>query len=119
MMLQESACCVSRLTLLGSSRSASLKLTSALVPLASPSRDIGQRFRNLAAIGQERSCLFEVTHRSVVIYQAGVVVITLGQDGLAEIGLESERGFGCLSRLFAQGDRWLKRLLVVAARFHV
>ena len=29
-----------------------------------------------------------------------IVVIALGQYGLAEIGLKSERGFGCLPRLF-------------------
>ena len=38
------------------------------VPLASPPRDIGQRFRNPAAIGQKRSCLLKVTHRRVVIF---------------------------------------------------
>ena len=40
------------------------------VPLASPSRDIGQRFRNPAAIRQELTCLLKVTHRGVVILQA-------------------------------------------------
>ena len=53
------------------------------VPLASPPREIGQRFRNPAAIGQKRTCLLKVTHRGVVILQAGVVVIALGQHGLA------------------------------------
>ena len=81
------------------------------VPLASPSRDIGQRLRNPAAIGQELTCLLKVTHRGVVILQAGVVIISLGQYGLAEIGLKSERGFGCLPRLFTKGDRWLKKLV--------
>ena len=37
------------------------------VPLASPPRDISQRFRNLAAIGQKLTCLLKVTHRGVVI----------------------------------------------------
>ncbi len=40
-----------QVTLRGSSRSASLKYAFAPVPLASPPRDIGQRFRNPAAIG--------------------------------------------------------------------
>ena len=80
----------------------------ALVPLASPPLDISQRFRNPTAIGQKRTCLLKVTHRGVVILQAGVVVIALGQYGLAEIGLKSERGFGCLPCLFTQRDRWLK-----------
>src|SRR5437899_11243609 len=88
------------------------------VPLASPPRDIGQGLRNPAAIGQELTCLLKVTHRGVVILQTGVVVIALGQYGLAEIGLKSERGFGCLSRLLTEGDRWLKILCNVAARFH-
>src|SRR5205807_6691739 len=78
------------------------------VPLASPPRDIGQRFRNPAAIRQELTCLLKVTHCSVVILQAGVVVIALGYYGLAEIGLKSERSFGCLPRFFTEGDRWLK-----------
>src|SRR5437773_12151162 len=37
------------------------------VPLASPARDIGQRFRNLAAIRQKLTCLLKVTHGGVVI----------------------------------------------------
>ncbi len=44
-----------------------VKVGFALVPLASPPRDIGQRFRNLTAIGQKRSRLLKVTHRGVVI----------------------------------------------------
>ena len=56
--------------------------------------------------------------RGVVILQAGVVVISLGQEGLAEIGLKSERGFGCLPRLFTQREGWLKTLCEVAARIN-
>src|SRR5206468_5017876 len=78
------------------------------VPLASPPRDIGQRFRNPAAIRQELTCLLKVTHRGVVIFQTGVVVKSLGMQRLAEIGLKSERGFGCLPRLFTEGDCRLK-----------
>src|SRR5438477_6228424 len=89
------------------------------VPFSSPPREIGERFRNPAAIGQELACLLKVTHRRVVILQAGVVVMALGQYGLAEIGLKSERGFGCLPRLFTEGDRWLKTLYDVAARIRV
>src|SRR3989475_1738321 len=85
-----------------------IEVRFAPVPLASPPRDIGQRFRNPAAIRQELTCLLKVTHRGVVILQAAVVVISLGHYGLAEVGLKTERGFGCLSYLFAEGDRWLK-----------
>ena len=91
----------------------------ALVPLASPPLDIGQRFRNPAAIGQELTCLLKVTHRRVVILEAGVVVIALGMDGLTEIGLKTERGFGCLPCLFTEGDRWLKSPRAVADRINV
>ena len=85
-----------------------VEIRLALVPMASPPLQIGQRLKNQAAIRQELTCLLKVTHRGVVIPQAGVVVMSLGQYGLAEIGLKSERGFGCLPRLFAEGDRWLK-----------
>ena len=47
------------------------------------------------------------------------MVIALGQYGLAESGLKSERGFGGLPRLFTEGDRWLKTLCEVAARINV
>src|SRR5204862_8046571 len=89
------------------------------LPLASPPCDIGQRLRNLAAIRQELTCLLKVMHRGVVIFQAGVVVVSLGQHGLAEIGLESERGFSCLSGLFAEGNSWLKTQCEVAERIDV
>ena len=96
-----------------------VKVGFAPVPLASPPLDIGQGFRNPAAIGQKRTCLLKVAHRGVVIFQAGVVVIALGQYGLAQIGLKSERGFGCLPCFFTQGDRWLKIRCEVAARICV
>src|SRR5205814_51893 len=85
------------------------------IPLASPPCDIGQQLRNPAAIRQELTCLLKVTYRSVVILKARVVVIALGQYGLAEIGLKRERGFGRLPCLFTQGDRWLKSRCNVAA----
>src|SRR5437660_8784471 len=96
-----------------------IEVRFAPVPLASPPRDIGQRFRNLAAIRQELTCLLKVTHCGVVILQAGVVVIALGHYGLAKVGLKSERGFSCLPRLFTEGERWLKSQCEVAVRFHV
>src|SRR6266498_2216875 len=89
------------------------------VPLTLPARDVGQRFRNLAAIRQKLTCLLKVTHCGVVIFQAGVVVISSGQYGLAEIGLKSERRFSCLSRLFAKGDRRLKSEGEIAERVDV
>src|SRR5947208_10756347 len=93
-----------------------VEIRLAPVPLAAPPRDGSQQRRNLAAVRQELTCLFKVTHRGVVILQAGVVVISLGQYGLAKVGPKSARGFGCLPRLFTEGDRWLKSLCDVAAR---
>src|SRR5262249_33673861 len=37
------------------------------LPLAPPSLEIGQRFRNLAAVGQKRTGLLKLTHCCVVI----------------------------------------------------
>src|SRR2546427_13151582 len=79
-----------------------IEVRFAPVPLASPARDIGQRFRNLAAIRQELTCLLIVTHRGLVIFQARVEVIALSQYRLAQIGLKSEGGFGGLAGLFTQ-----------------
>src|ERR1700757_4611242 len=77
-----------------------VKVRLALLPLASPARDIGERFRNPAAIWEKRTCLLKVTHGRVVILEAGVVIIALSPYSLAEVGLKSERSFGGLSRLF-------------------
>src|SRR6266853_4512879 len=106
----------------GSSRKIALRLVEVgltPVPLTSPACDVGQRFRNLAAIRQELTCLLKVAHRGVVIFEAGIVVISLGQYGLAQIGLKSERRFSCLPRLFAEGDRWLKSECEIAERIDV
>src|SRR2546430_15983350 len=97
----------------------SVEVGFAPVPLASSPCDISQQFRNPAATREKQTCLLKVTHRSVVILQAGVVVISLGQYGLAEIGLQSECSFGRLPCLFTQGDRWLKSQCDIAARFYV
>src|SRR5262249_52122171 len=96
-----------------------IEIRLAPVPLASPSRDRGQRCRNLAAIGQESLCLLEVTDRGVVIPKTCVVIVSFGQYRLAEIGLKSESGFGCLPRLFAQGGCRLKNRCDVATRIYV
>src|SRR2546430_8917245 len=60
------------------------------VPLASSPCDISERLRNPAAIRQKLTCLLKVMHRGVVILQAGVVVISLGQYSLAKVGLKGE-----------------------------
>src|SRR5262249_10429932 len=89
------------------------------VPLTSPARDIGQRFRNLAAIRQKLTCLLKVTHRRVVIFQAGVIVIPPCQYGLAEIWLKSERRFSCLPRFLTERDRRLKTQREIAERIDI
>src|SRR5215468_82524 len=87
-----------------------------LVPPASPACDISEELRNSTAIGQQLTRLLEITHGGVIILQAGVVIIALGEDGLAEIRLKREGGFGGLPRLFPQSDCWLKILCQIAAR---
>ena len=62
--------------------------------------------------------MLKVTHCCVIILQTKVVVGSLRQYGLAEIGLKSEGGFGGLPRLFTEGDRWLKTLCAVVARIN-
>src|SRR5206468_11899397 len=42
-----------------------VKVRLAMVPLPSPPRDVSQRLRNTAVIGQEPTCLLKVTHRGV------------------------------------------------------
>src|SRR5262249_13225210 len=81
-----------------------VEVAFALLPLASPALEICHGFRNPAAIGKKRTCLLKVTQRRIVILQTGVVVITLCKDCFAQSGLESKRGFGCLPRLFTQGN---------------
>src|SRR6516225_4840336 len=91
----------------------------ALLPLTSPARDNSQRFGNLAAVRQESTRLFKVVHRGVVLFQTGIVVIPFRQYGFAEIGLESERCFSSLSRLFAEGNGWLKTECQITERINV
>src|SRR5215813_11172417 len=45
------------------------------LPLATPSCDVGQRFRDAAVIGQYLACLLKITYRGVVILQATVMII--------------------------------------------
>src|SRR5215471_8529392 len=96
-----------------------VEIRLATVPLASPPRDIGQRLRNPAAIRQKLTCLLKVTLGGVVIFQTRVVIITLGHQGFAEIGLKSESSFGCLPRLFTELGCWLKSRCNVAERINV
>ena len=58
------------------------------VPLTAPSGDIGQRLGDAAVIGEELTCLLKITCRSVVILQAGVVVIALSHQRFAETRLK-------------------------------
>src|SRR5262249_21660021 len=88
------------------------------IPLSLSSRDISERFRNPAAIWQELARLVKVTHRSVVILQAGIMIEALGQDGFAKVGLKGESLVGCLPCLFPQGVRWLQSHCAIPARLH-
>src|ERR1700730_555627 len=85
-----------------------VKVGLAAVPLAFSPCNVSKRFRNLAAIGQNPTRLLKIAHRGFVILLTGVVVLTFGQDGLAQIWLKPESGFGCLPCLFPEGRRWLK-----------
>ena len=87
-----------------------VKIRLAPVPLTLPPCNIGQGFRNPAAIRQEPTCLLKVTDCRVVILQTGVVVVAFRDERLAKVGLKSERGFGRLPRLVAEGDCGLKAL---------
>ena len=49
---------------------------------------------------EERTRLLKVTHSRVVVLQTGIVVKSLGQYGLAEVGLKSERDFQLPARFF-------------------
>src|SRR5262249_40025186 len=80
----------------------------ALIPPALPTCHVGEVFRDAAAIREELTRLLEKTRAGVVILQASVVIIALGQDGLAEIGLKPEGSFGGLPCFFPQSGRWLK-----------
>jgi hypothetical protein len=60
-----------------------------LLPLALSAHDIGQRFRNPAAIRQERTRALKVTQRGPVILQTSIVVIALGMERLTEAGFKS------------------------------
>ena len=62
--------------------------------------------------------MLKVTYSGVVISQTGVVIIPFGMQRLAEIGLKSERRFGCLPCLFAQSDRVFKKPTEVAGRIN-
>ena len=73
---------VTRIKLLGF-----LEIGVALIPMASPSFDIGQSLRNSAVIGQEAIRLLKVSDRGVVILQAGVMIKSFGEYDLAKIGL--------------------------------
>src|SRR5437870_11331039 len=58
-------------------------------------------------------------HCGAVILQTGVMIKSLGQYGLAEIGLKSERSFGCLPCLLTKCEGWLEHRCDVAARIVV
>src|SRR5215472_1819501 len=73
-----------------------IEIRFAPVPLAAPARDHRERLKNAAAIREKLMRLFKVAHRGIVILQAGIMIITFGMERLAEVRLESQRGFGSL-----------------------
>ena len=93
-----------------------MKLTP--LPLAASPLHVGERLRNAAAIGEELAGLLEVTHRRVVILQARIMVKSLGQEGLSQIGLKIERSFGCLPGFFPQSACGLETLREVVSRIN-
>src|SRR4030095_8755686 len=89
------------------------------VPLVSPPLEISQRLGNTATIRKGLACLLKVPHCGGVILQAGIAVIPHRHQSLAEIGLKSKRGFGCLPCLLAKGNRWLQSQLEITTGIHV
>src|SRR4030095_1692318 len=89
------------------------------VPLVSSPLEISQRFGNTATTRKGLACLLKVPHCSVVILQAGIAVIPHRHQTLAEIGLKSKRGFGCLPCRLAKGSRWLPRQVELTQGLHV
>src|SRR5207302_6194207 len=85
-----------------------VEITFAPLPLPASPGKVSQHFRNTTAIRQKLACLFKVTLRGVVIFQAGVVVTSLSQDGLAQIRLKRARGFRSLPCFFAKRIRRLE-----------
>src|ERR1700719_1705712 len=89
----------------------------AQVVLVSTPRNPGQLLEDSAVIRQELACSLKVTLRRVLVFQDGGIVTPLGQYGLTEIGLKSDRGAGCLAGFRAQGGRRLESQGVVAKTF--
>src|SRR5262249_42546806 len=85
-----------------------VEIIVAPIPLTPPACYIGEQFRNPATIRQKATGLLKVIHSGSVIFETSIVVISFGQQRLAEIGLKSESGVSCLLRLFTKGDCWLK-----------
>src|SRR5260370_8371513 len=73
-----------------------VKVRFALVQMASPPLDTGQRFKNPAVIRHELVCLLIVTHRRVVILQEVGIAISFCQYGLTEVRLKSNAAFASL-----------------------
>src|SRR4051794_6891561 len=91
-----------------------VEIELALVPLAAPSSYVSKRFRDTAVIGEKLACLLKIADGRVVILQATVVVIASGQHRLAELGLKSQRRFGCLPGFLTKGGRALNNNGAVA-----
>src|SRR4030095_8874748 len=89
------------------------------VPLVSPPLEISQRFGNTATTRQGLACWLTGPYVGVVVLQAGIAVIPHRHQSLAEIGLKSKRGFGCLPCLLAKGSRWLQSQLEITTGIHV
>lgn len=89
-----------------------VELQLASIPFTASPRNIGKRFRNLAAIRQELACLAKITYRGVVILQTSIVVISGRMQRFAEIRLKGKRGFGSLPCFFTDRDSWLKNVNV-------
>ena len=96
-----------------------IEIIVTLIPPASGSLDIGQRMKDSAIVRQKRACLLKVTHGGIVILQTRIVIIALGEHCLAQIGLKSDRSFGCLPCFFTKGVRRLKIHGVVTDRIGV
>src|SRR5262249_39867849 len=96
-----------------------IEVRFASVPLALPTRDNSERCRNLTAIRQQPLRLFKITHRSVIILEAGIVIVSLRVQCLTEIGLKNEGGFCRPPCLIAERSCWFKNLGEETARIHV
>src|SRR4029077_14714212 len=95
-----------------------LKISFALVPFTTTPRNVGQHLGDLTGVWEELLRLLKIAQRSVVVLEAGIIIVAFAVHRLTKLWLQGKGSLGSAPGFLAQRRCPLHCSTDVAGRIH-